>query len=539
MMHGLSSGLPSQAQPQGMMGGLPNTPRTDTSVPQDTVPAMLSPGEGVLNHGAMQQVGPGFVDFLNRLGQQGGQPLHFAQGGVVPDPYGVNQPAVNVGGMGPITMPSNPDAMPPAQNPTPTTGQAPQGNTGATDRLQSYFGNLGVQSTGLQNQATGAMSRFLQQQNPAQNAMNQANPFLTGLLGNQPGTGLDPNAQSRLNQGMSQNGIPGQVGGYYNNLLGGNAGPGSDVEQTLSRLMQTGGATAGQGGLQDALSASLQRLMSGGGAGVGTQGLDILARLAGSNPGQGVVDALQPTFEKNLALADQTGGRFGSANAMMRSQALNDYNLMAANALQQGVNQQSQAAQALGQLSQAGGIAGLQAQLQAGGLGNSLLGTLGSLANQQAGIQTGAANQLGSLRQQGLGLQNQGAGTYGALGLQNQGQQMNAAQILGQLGLGGQQNANQGTATQVAGVNALGNLGQGASQQGLASILGAYGMGSGQAQQNDVQTQRTLQILMSLLGSSQGASMGQPNIVQPSGWDQFMGVLGAGSQLGGAALGSR
>ncbi len=40
------------------------------------------------------------------------------------------------------------------------------------------------------------------------------------------------------------------------------------------------------------------------------------------NPGE----AFRPDFERALAAANQTGGRFGSANALMRANALNDYN---------------------------------------------------------------------------------------------------------------------------------------------------------------------------------------------------------------------
>lgn len=83
--------------------------------------------------------------------------------------------------------------------------------------------------------------------------------------------------------------------------------------------------------------------------------LPALQNILGSNPGQPVIDALQPTFERNLASANQQGARFGSANAVLRSRALDDFNLLAANAAQQGVSQQINATQALGMLSQAAG----------------------------------------------------------------------------------------------------------------------------------------------------------------------------------------
>jgi hypothetical protein len=80
-----------------------------------------------------------------------------------------------------------------------------------------------------------------------------------------------------------------------------------------------------------------------------------LQNILGGRPGQGIMDALQPQFERNLSSANQQGGRFGSANAIMRSRALEDFNLLGAQAAQTGVNQQMQAAQILGML---GGQAG-------------------------------------------------------------------------------------------------------------------------------------------------------------------------------------
>lgn len=80
-----------------------------------------------------------------------------------------------------------------------------------------------------------------------------------------------------------------------------------------------------------------------------------LQGILGGKPGQGVMDALQPMFDRNLAQADQQGGRFGSGNAIMRSNALNDFNLLGAQAAQHGQDTQLQAAQILGML---GGQAG-------------------------------------------------------------------------------------------------------------------------------------------------------------------------------------
>ncbi len=88
-------------------------------------------------------------------------------------------------------------------------------------------------------------------------------------------------------------------------------------------------------------------------------------------PGQGVIDALQPTFQKNLAQADQQGGRFGSANAVLRSNALNDFNLLGANAAQQGQQTQLQAAQMLNMLGTSAGQNPFSRLLGAYGVGQN------------------------------------------------------------------------------------------------------------------------------------------------------------------------
>lgn len=76
-----------------------------------------------------------------------------------------------------------------------------------------------------------------------------------------------------------------------------------------------------------------------------------LQDILNSKPGAGIMDALQPHFQQNLAMANQEGGRFGSANAILRGNAVNDYNLLGAQAAQQGQQTQLQAANALQMLS--------------------------------------------------------------------------------------------------------------------------------------------------------------------------------------------
>jgi len=80
-----------------------------------------------------------------------------------------------------------------------------------------------------------------------------------------------------------------------------------------------------------------------------TQGA--LTGIANQNSGQGIIDALQPGFERNLGLANQQGGRFGSGNMLLRSRAVDDFNLLSNQALQQGQQNQIGAANMLGMLS--------------------------------------------------------------------------------------------------------------------------------------------------------------------------------------------
>lgn len=72
-------------------------------------------------------------------------------------------------------------------------------------------------------------------------------------------------------------------------------------------------------------------------------------------PGAGIMDALKPRFEQNLAAANQQGGRFGSGNAILRSRAVDDFNLLGAQAAQQGQQTQLQAAQMLNMLASSAG----------------------------------------------------------------------------------------------------------------------------------------------------------------------------------------
>lgn len=430
-------------------------------------------------------------------GLQGpGQPTSLGPRAQGPGVTRFGGPMVNFGEGGPNVGPNGPAGLG-GQGPTPG-GQNP-----ITDRIQGFFGQLGQPFNNLQNTAAGSANRMLTQQSPEQRALESAFPFLQQ-------TGVNPQAQNRLQQGATQSGINPGVQNFYGGLLGNrpDLGPGGDVESILGTLGQTGGINATTGPGSNIMN-QINALARGGGAS-GNEGF--LQGMLGQNPALGVDQLLQPVLQKNLALADQAGGRFGSANALMRSDALGQYNADLANRLQQGVGQQLSAAGLLGQQAQAQRAA----QLQALGLG-------GNLMSDAARNQLTAAGQLGGFRQQGAisGLQGQlqGAGAMGQMGLQDIGQQLGAAGQLGQLGLAGQQNLLQG-----AGV--MGNLAQGAGGAERQNLLNAWNIGSGQAQQADVENQRRLSILLSLLNPAFGAAFNVPTQTTPSGGEQ-------GAALGG------
>lgn len=160
--------------------------------------------------------------------------------------------------------------------------------------------------------------------------------------------------------------------------------------------------------------------------------MPFLQNLLTQNPGQGMLDALKPSFDRNLAQANQQGGRFASGNAILRSRALDDFNLLGAQALQQGHNQQLQGVDALRLLSGQAGQNPFQRILGAGQLGAS------DAAQADLGTQR-MAQIIGALLSGGLG-----AGV-GAPVIQTKGQQAGwgqqgvqiGAQILGNLMGGG------------------------------------------------------------------------------------------------------
>lgn len=82
-----------------------------------------------------------------------------------------------------------------------------------------------------------------------------------------------------------------------------------------------------------------------------TEASGILSNIGADN-GQNVINALAPQYQKNLAYANQSGGRFGSANALMRAGAANDFNVLSAGIANQAQDRRMNAAQLLGGLGQ-------------------------------------------------------------------------------------------------------------------------------------------------------------------------------------------
>lgn len=519
-------------------GGMVSGPGGPTS---DQVPAMLSNGEGVLNTATVQKIGgPEIINLLNMLGQTQGndqmvqqliqailaktqQPSpgqmemgaqHMAGGGIagqiggqlggqprnVQEAQSQLQAGFDMSG----TMPQMPQPPMPQQGTTQWGGQMPttlgpqaglpplinQQGTGGGEvptqgggvmtpqqRLESFYGPLSPQVSPLQQQGSQTFNYLLNNPTPEQRAAEITLPQL----------------QQNLTGNTSTQGA-------INNLMGLQSGAGADVEGRLSQI--------GQGPITGTsqMDAILQQLGgAGGGFNFSGSGLGIpeLQRLAGSNPGEAVMAALNPVFQRNLATANQTGGRFGTSNALLRDRALEDFNLQSANALQRGVDQQITAASNLGNVGTS------QDDLRLRGLLGGQQNQLGALQALISGVNNRdnsalTANQvLGNQRlqaQQQTGTNLTNAGQLGA----QQGQLgNNAANILAQI-LGG----------------------QGAAERGLAGQ--AFGAGAVETSQNQASQNQVVSLLQQLLGTAQSATLGGPVSQTPSGAQQGADI---GSQL--------
>jgi hypothetical protein len=435
----------------------------------------------------------------------------------------------------------------------PQSAQTPQ------QRLESLFGPLGITQSGLQTGATNNLQQMLNQPSPADRAINTTLPQLqqnltgnsstqgaiNGLMGLQTGAGAD--VTGRLGQ-IGQGGGSQTGSGAMDQILQALGQGGTSAQQRLAQLGQ--GPLTGNQGLDSALvnlaSGQGHNLSGlgqvGAGAGINPTAGAALGQLSSVNPGLGVLDALHPAFERNLASADQVGGRFGTSNALGRQTATDNYNQLAQQALQQGVTQQTQAASNLGQLGSAADSTNMQ-------------GAIASANNQLAGGQSGVNSQLNALQLALQGNQGQGNLALGAnsaiAGQQgnatgqsinaNQGLNSNVLQALQQLGgfnLAGQaqQGQNLSSAGQLGsqqgqlGNNAASILGQLFGQQGsqnLNTANTAFNAGVTNTQQQNQGQQTAIQLLQQLLGTAQTASIGGPVVSTP----------GTGTQVGNTLAG--
>jgi hypothetical protein len=357
--------------------------------------------------------------------------------------------------------------------------QAPPGND-MLGRMESYFGPLGTPTTALQQQSLGGISQFLNS-----NPYGQSNDALSGIMGG--GAYGESNQAYRDLAGANPFGAAqntfGKAGGAYGDVKNTNYfGGAQGAFNQLQNGQYYGGAENqfNQLGSYNPFGAA-QSSMEG---------------ILGKNPGMQGMEALRPLLDRNLAAANQEGGRFGSANAILRSRAVDDNNLLASQMWQHGVDQQVAAAgqyQGLlgignGRMQQqsnaAQGLLGVgQGRLDQGlGVANGLLG----IGQGQVGIGNGRVNQM-------LGAAN---GLSGNVQSQQQ-QALNAANGMA---------TNQNTM--------------------FNNLQGGYNTGQSQANQEAQRQQQALNILLGQLGVSQQATLGGPTVVQPTGAQQGVQVGG-------------
>lgn len=378
---------------------------------------------------------------------------------------------------------------------TPGSNQLPQGaaNNPMLERMESYFGPLGTPTTALQQQSMNGISNFL-----------ASNPY--GASNN-----LYGQAASGQNYNEANNAFRGVQGANYfggaQNAFGGASG---QFGKAGNAFDQVGGANyfgaaqggfnkLGQGNYFDKAENAFQGLGNYNPFGAAQSSME---KLLATNPGMQGMDALRPLLDRNLAAANQQGGRFGSANAILRSRAVDDNNLLAAQMYQKGVDQQIGAAGQYGQMgSSLIGARGMGAQ--------GLLGVgQGRMSQQQAAAQGMLGVGQGRL-QQGLGAaQGQLGVGQGMLGV-GQGM-LGVGQGRLEQGLGAAQGL--GGLAQALSGNQLAAAGGMANNQNMfmGNQVAGYGVGQQQAQQEAERQQQALAILMQQLGvAEQGSLMGR------------------------------
>jgi hypothetical protein len=459
---------------------------------QRGLPTATAPGQNMTPWDAVNRGMPGASGGMSPWGgvNQGMGTMASLLGGG----SGMNMGQPNIGPGMPVSRQMG-GGTPATATPTSRFG-GPQMNSTAgappndmLQRMESYFGPLGTPTTALQQQSLGGISQFLNS-----NPYGQSNNFL-----NQVGGGAGYNEANQAYRNIGQTNYGGAAGSAF-----GQAG---------DMFKGVGGANY-FGGAQNAFNELANGNYFGNAEGVFNRlegynpfgaAQSSMEQILATNPGMQGMDALRPLLDRNLAAANQEGGRFGSANAILRSRAVDDNNLLAANMYQRGVDQQIGAAGQYGQMGNS-----LIGARQAAGQG--LLGVGQGRMQQQANAAQGQLGVGQGRLSQGLGAANgmlgvgQGQLGVGQLGLQGA---LGSAGGLGQLAM-----ALQG--------DRLGAAGQLANNQNsmFGNMFDSYKVGSAQAQQEAQRQQQALQILMGQLGVSQGATLGTDNVVSPTGAQQ-------------------
>jgi len=196
------------------------------------------------------------------------------------------------------------------------------------------------------------------------------NQFLTDIGNVQAkatGGPLDPNAMTLVGERGPEMITPAQGGAQQVIPLDPNMRPTDwgGGNQAVPNIGQFGSANQPQTPFQTTMSANPTQQTLNGQANATAPGSlgSFSQQLFGQNPGQGVVNAMTPVFSQNLQnslqqLRNLAPSVYNSGVAIqgtdLARQALNDYNLLGAQALQQGVGQQITGAGTLGGLALGG-----------------------------------------------------------------------------------------------------------------------------------------------------------------------------------------
>lgn len=373
---------------------------------------------------------------------------------------------------------------------------------GVQDQLSPYYGynpeiaaNTGIQNFNQQlsglnlgGDIQGALSPYTQgleggayQQIQGLNQQMAGQDFTSGIYGAlnpMVGGGLEQQALGNTQGFNQQLGQQNLAGGVLNGLSPfGNYNPEIDTYNQLGGGLQSlANGPNPNANFVDPLQQQMQAQFSGAAPNPEMDAFNLAHQYAqnitSGAPGQGVIDALQPLFQTNLDLSlgrlrNTAPNVFGTGIAYegtdIARQSMQDFNLMAAQAMLQGQQNQISALNTQGGLASAAGNgsfnrglgaaqaglagqeAGLGQQLDAGGLLSQLAAQAGQNPFQRAlqGLGRGVEAQLGQNAQQLQGLDL--AGQQAATAAMNPFQRALQTQQLGaQTGLQQQQNQLQG-----------------------------------------------------------------------------------------------